>query len=582
MRQDQTYPVRSDRPTWLLAVMVSVFWVAPAATVWGQHPVGNGRALDANLQRGSGGVNQPGETPDFRARNDVVTGNVPGLGYFHDDVGYTAPREFRGTLGGDDLFRFRAQSLSRGFATVSGDGQTPSAGRQYGVYRALSGATGGDVRLSSPYAVGGAGLGASPYRSSGLIVRQQNHLAGAANPNHLSNLPGAEQRIGLVTQPDGRMLEIRASPLLGIRSREVKAAVGQSIDTANPESAEGKDDHGLERDAGHRGAVVVDAPPLSVELGLQMRGMIDRRQVGSKGPLRGKRLAQVESVMFAPLGAAQDHPGDDVYLGLLHRVREDQPGDRREGDEPAGESGDSSQDDGPSLQAPTEEQLRAARERLEASRRARGLPNSADEETTGPDEQDGAEGESHVARLRGLLGKLDYDLPRVTTLAGKKESRLNQIMHEAQGHLLAGRYMDAEQAYRQVLMLQPNHPMAHVGLVHAQVGAGMIRSAQFNLRRLLERYPALIAARYDRVLLPDADRLDSVRDQLTEAINLGGQPGDAMLLAYLGYQAGSHELVEYGLDLAQAGWPDDPLIPLLRRVWLESAPTPPAGQDPSE
>jgi hypothetical protein len=45
-------------------------------------------------------------------------------------------------------------------------------------------------------------------------------------------------------------------------------------------------------------------------------------------------------------------------------------------------------------------------------------------------------------------------------------------------------------------------------------------------------------------------------------------PQPAFLLAYLGYQTGSREVTKYGLDVAQTRTPLDPLLPLLRKVWL--------------
>jgi hypothetical protein len=40
-------------------------------------------------------------------------------------------------------------------------------------------------------------------------------------------------------------------------------------------------------------------------------------------------------------------------------------------------------------------------------------------------------------------------------------------------------------------------------------------------------------------------------------------------MAYLGYQVSSPALVEYGLTLAQARVPGDPLLALLRTAWLK-------------
>src|SRR5690242_13610043 len=66
--------------------------------------IGTGRALDRNLQRGSGGVNPRSNSyaDELRFRNAVVTGNAPGGFSFRGDVGYRAAGEFSSRLGSDD------------------------------------------------------------------------------------------------------------------------------------------------------------------------------------------------------------------------------------------------------------------------------------------------------------------------------------------------------------------------------------------------------------------------------------------------------------------------------------------------
>ena len=45
------------------------------------------------------------------------------------------------------------------------------------------------------------------------------------------------------------------------------------------------------------------------------------------------------------------------------------------------------------------------------------------------------------------------------------------------------------------------------------------------------------------------------------------EPG--LMMAYLGYQVGSRQLIRYGLAVGEARAPKDPLFPLLRRIWLD-------------
>lgn len=87
-------------------------------------------ALDANLQVGSGGINQPTRdfTAELRFRNAIVTGNAPGGLSFRGDAGYTASRDFRSELASDALFNFRRDSL---FSGLSGMGIRGTEALQY-------------------------------------------------------------------------------------------------------------------------------------------------------------------------------------------------------------------------------------------------------------------------------------------------------------------------------------------------------------------------------------------------------------------------------------------------------------------
>jgi hypothetical protein len=162
-------------------------------------------------------------------------------------------------------------------------------------------------------------------------------------------------------------------------------------------------------------------------------------------------------------------------------------------------------------------------------------------------------------------------------MAGTRSDRINGLLRAAETDMQAGKYFDAEGKYRLVLEFVSDQPLAAIGQVNAQLGAGMARSACMNLRALFEQHPEIIAAQYGSRLLPRADRLESLRLELEDMIRTTGRVEPALMLAYLGYQTRSPELVRYGLDLAQARSPNDPLIRLVRSLWLTPTRTPPAA-----
>jgi hypothetical protein len=171
-------------------------------------------------------------------------------------------------------------------------------------------------------------------------------------------------------------------------------------------------------------------------------------------------------------------------------------------------------------------------------------------------------------RLERVVAALDFDRPALATLAGEAPTRLNALLEQGQVLLAEQRYIDAERRFTSVLTYQPGHVPARIGQVHAQLGAGLIRSAAANLRALLGEHPALIGQRYEAHLLPPVVRLAQLDEQLRATAQRGDRPDAALLLAYLGYQSGSSRLTQYGLALGESQSPADPLWPILRTLWL--------------
>lgn len=150
--------------------------------------------------------------------------------------------------------------------------------------------------------------------------------------------------------------------------------------------------------------------------------------------------------------------------------------------------------------------------------------------------------------------------------------------HIAEGQRLLGLglWFDAEEAFTRALLRREGDPIASVGRVHAQLGAGMPLSAAVSLRALFRAHPELIAVRYGEQLLPREPRKSHILEMLrNEASRNDGFGRDAaFLLAYLGHQYNSRDEVRAGFDAiaridTYLAADQDALIEALRAVWLK-------------
>ncbi len=618
-----------------ITLLAAAMALACPALLHAQTPSGDvGRALDNNLQVGSGGVNSASAQPDYRARNDAITGNVSGLGYFHGNVGYRAPGEFRGTTSDDSNFRFNAQSYSNPAAT----GATSS------VYRSAAGTTAGDIRAAqfgqsvlirpattdgqggqptiTPYGRSDYGLSAQPpgvtaQHDASMLQLQGSPLLGVRSANNPTTLdPNAAARAGQVApQPNGITLpndpdassDFRFNQQIDPLSRQLSRQPGLLIDSGAGDGSL------MSSPAGTRDYSASPRWSPSAELGSQIQSRVTNPRIDQAQTL-DQRLEQIQARLYSPLGNTSVAPGQDAYLDLLTRIQDQQ---RRATPAPGSSSGSVPQPPAPApgstpapasgteintntttpdaanpsatpagpqvstpvagtsalpaniLTAPTAEQLRATSEARNNQLRARGLPvqespaaAAASSTTAKPDAV-----KPDAAKLDAMIAALDHKLPPIATLAPKRDDALSNLLKQAEEDMAAGKYFSAEQRYRSALSLNPNAPLAQVGLLHAQLGAGLTRSASLNLRQLLEEHPELIATRYEAKLLPTAERIKAAQSEIDSLITTTARPEPAILLAYLGYQFSTPTLVQYGLNIAQTRAPADPLIPLLQRLW---------------
>lgn len=594
-------PCRLRQTVSTAALLTAALAITPAQA---QVQVQNGSALDANQQVGSGGYNQAGARVDYRARNLLVTGNVGGGRAFRVSLGYGADGAFQGSLGSDSLFNFRRDSVFSAPNAGSFNYSASQVGDRVVVTRPSDNISG--------YRVGtGNGLNTRTAYDpgSGVVTFRQGGggLVAISGFNNVDALRNTGSSIGLVQTPSG-LVSVNASPLTGIRYNPLDANVleqprlDSTPSTLDSPETEQPDGTGVDRtpttneplsqrqslrvDGQYRPELTEDPTkqitlredPLAITLGAQLQSQMALKLAGEEANPNAKKaqanqaMSLRERVFGKPQTAdagqpqkAPENPYDKLIADILANAKGTEPAATEEGtDEPK-------EDTRPEwrriLEEPEEAVLRAKMDAREvAMRLSLGLVDeegNIDYETELPSiDPDSAIGK--------LLTDLTYDLPRVTTLAGQDANRINKLLSRGEQELQAERYIIAENIYRQVLREKQDDPLAMAGLVHSQMGAGMIRSAAFNLRDLFADHPELIALRYDEKLLPQTDRLRWLQNRLQKMIGEDTQGADpGLVLAYLGYQLEAKPLIEFGLNVAESKAPRDPMMPVLRKIWIE-------------
>lgn len=640
-------------------------------------------AIDNNLQQGGGGVNQPGQVYNYGAGNDIVTGNVTGSNYFRGDVGYRAPGEFRGSAGSDSQFRFRADSYGTSGGGAYGNYGSGGAGG-YGaggysqsnpVYRSSTGVSAGDLygRTPTDILLNPSDATSRPYQAGSSSMIESGRRDGAGYSAGFS----AGNQIGTYRQPDGKVLQVTASPLTGVRATEFGASGpgrnayqttgGDGTTFSTPGEASGTPGApGSPADpaAGGASSFMVnpadrqayqggDTPRQPTSFEPNMDNRVETRITPERPSARpmtlDERIAVLEARRLGAEGTTHTVPGQDAYMQWVK-----QESDRRTlaG---GGRIATDTTDAGNQLiktETPTTTTARMAEynaalntfqtvDPLSAALSAIGTPPGSPGSATGttpgttsttaggttpgivdpigsydfigqgevkqPDAKTAAE---DMAAMREAMLRARAVTPAVTvetqprtgatattTTTPKPETnfstttqpavpdatralarpldqqdpkrleQMEKLIAEAEGDLRAGRYFDADGRFRFVVAVYPNELRGRAGMIHAQLGAGYVRSAGANLRTLLEEYPDQVAMKHQRTFLPQGARLAEVTNLLKDVINDGKNGQAAILLAYLGYQTSDKELVQYGLDRAQEYQPDDAMIAVLRRAW---------------
>ena len=556
------------------STVAAMVLAAMCGQVCAQTALGDGRGLERDLSgRGIGNAPRRDFMAEVRARNDLVTGNAVGGRSFRGDVGYRSGDEFRGSLGSDDLFSFRRDSLGGGAAGTGYRG-TNALQYQYSYSTAnqfegstlsrTGGATGTakyqplPVRNTTPRRVStdtfsGLGEGWNSVAPKMGVMRSTS----AFSSTHGLSAAVIGERDG----PEGRE-SLTASSLLGLRTTKSRRsdtprdALNQRVGERIERGADTKNTAGFGEST--------------------KPGDADKDQV---------RTSYSEVVSRLGLSAGDATAASDAGIGAGRKPAEvDKP---RDGAKDAAVPEGAAADAGMPL---WESRLAKLREKMEEVRalRVRGLDEQvalqrhADKTKKKPEA-----GTAPVAATGNEF--IDYDSATLEmirlgggeiskfTLSTVERDLYSKYMTDGAAALGRGRYFDAEEQFARCLSISPGDPMASAARINSQLGGALFLSAAINLVALYESHPELTGVRYTGETIPSPKRLADVAIVLRERIakarkETGTIPEDAgFLMAYIGFQIKDAALISEGFaTLDEAGAATGPhadILALVKGVW---------------
>jgi hypothetical protein len=604
----RTRTILSTKAVGGLGVGALLLFAGSAANA--QNALGDGNALDANPgQYGSSNYARPSLVDELRFRNSIATGNAPGGLSFRGDLGYRSAGEFTGELGSDSLFAFRRDSLYSGlagmgirgtdalqyqFALTTGSAPPRNLIGNLSYTRDEAYATGSQFQSSQgTQNTGTLGIdreqsdldpmGQALSTAASITGFDSGSMMGTLRSSATYNTTSTMQPSLLSVYTEGidrRPVGLVASPLLGITPTPLKT----DERPANPLVARAD---GAATEEGVPGAIPSARMTTSYDaLVEQMRERV--------------QAMRDESMVNGTSTTIQADESNDAWLvRQMEEIRRNLYGEQPNQPNQAGdESDDPNAEPGTGTGTGTGGDEQPAGDEGSPTTPIVSIPDNSGS----PIADRIAETQEKLERLNEEFElqdptKVAIDRETLEVLRGIAADEVDQLLdpgaesrdlyaeHIVAGQRLiaAGRYFDAEERFTHALSLKPRDVIAQQGRLHAQIGAGMLLSASVNMQTLYSEHPELITTRYSGKLLPDAERIDALKQRLGERagiieMEIRTRPleGDrvrvsaGMLYAYLGYQTGDEDIVRAGLAAVRELGADSDrrFANLLSQLWL--------------
>ena len=553
----------------------------------GSSDLNYGNVLDGNLRIGPNGQrdgrNMPSFRPDFQVGNLMVTGALAGDRNFRGDpgyrifgesaVGYLAPSDFRGELGGDDIFNELQGSAFSQIQYVN----SPLANDRY---------------------ASAAGMGLYEYRRDFTPAEQIYNTieAGSINQDRIrldrtNAYTSSSNLYDTAVTPSSLFLMREASAdadqdvLLSVESNAIQGIYTRKLNPTIPESGLGLHQRAAIYSGLRDGSIDLEVFGLPYQSATASVAAEDALNgLGREALVNDTRIdARVNAV--SRIGDAQadldayeqivrrlveqyaDNPNVniDADQGVLEKVREEMDLLR----ELTTGVYDPSDAEGNPL---TTRSVLSEKEEFEAELEA--VTSALDDSDSEADENESEEelqeriAEAERRAFLARSAEIIRNGGNIDSFIEGQQGRIADLMKRGEDLLARGAFFDAETRFNHVLDINPGNPLALLGRANAQLGAGLFLSSALSLRKLFGNYPEITGTRLSERLLPNRTRLLFSRTKILERIDRGRDlPSYGLCLAYVGWLLKEPATVDQGLKLMETSTEDRSLGFFLNEVW---------------
>ena len=545
---------RSEK--WTLGVVAAAVLLA-GAPAWGQvRQIIQGNGMDANPQVGSGGSNNP--VPGYVPinGNDIMSGNVEGLKYFHGNVPTQSAFTFGTNLPTSALGNFARLTAGTPLGT-------PNLGQTRPYYLPSSTVTGaGGSMVSAPYGGGFDNRYAPGTSLSPVTGRVDAGAAYAPNTRWDATgnfrTPTPQEQYGLTPQdttplqPSG-LYGFRVAPDLGRPARVPREELGL------PDATKGSIKDKAKVLSPENGGEL----PVRTDIGVGEERSADARvgrpvRAGVMGSVTG--MEPEASLVGRTNPVRLEDTTNEVYQNLVGQLQ----GRTATTQATAGGIGGSTTQGGTVAIDidPVTGQPRVGKGAIEYQSTDPSKPFYRPAPGTGE--------KKNLVKEQTETLQAGKEIEPIKTFIGKQDTPFNQYMKVAERQLKGGRYLDAAETYQDARVFSRENPLTKVGEAHAKMAAGMYVDSANLLRDHFERHPELLAVRYDLVTFLPEKRLDYLREDLAKlAHGVQTNPTASFLLSYLYYQLGDKAASKKELEYWQEQVRRDPWPGVLMRAWGE-------------
>ena len=144
----------------------------------------------------------------------------------------------------------------------------------------------------------------------------------------------------------------------------------------------------------------------------------------------------------------------------------------------------------------------------------------------------------------------------------KEDKEFAEVISFGDGHLREGEYKEAAEDFERAVDMDPDNPVGHIALGHAQFAAGDYRAAASAIRRGFELFPDWEQNKVDLAdLYSDQGEFDNLLIKLEGWVDKNSGDHDArFLLAYAYYFSGHEDDAHTEFRKLHGEHPNDALV----------------------